>query len=85
MSPDDLQVQLSDMHSKGTSLSCAVVAAAAATFLDQDCLETLEVMLGHQAWAKTDRFTRLVNALLTAGAQMAIRTPDVDTLLPFPD
>ena len=73
---------LSDQHSKGTSYSCAVVAKDLTDFLDSDDLGALRALFQLEAIGASDRLSRFVDALLTAGARMVVEIPDFNTLVP---
>jgi hypothetical protein len=85
MSPKDLNGMLSDMHSKGTAYSCAVKAVDLRLLLGEEELATL---VGQMEGARSlgdealQRFMRFADGLLTAGAMMALQTPDIETILP---
>lgn len=84
MSPKDLKGMLSDMHSKGTAYSCAVKTVDLRLLLGEEEFATL---VGQMEGARSlgdealQRFMRFVDGLFTAGAMMALQTPDIETIL----
>lgn len=83
----DTQRSLSDMHSKGTAFSSAVRVVGLDEFLSDEEITTIERLLALErqlVGEETGRppISRLLDALLTAGAKMALQIPDIETLFP---
>lgn len=86
-SPEDLRNSLSDMHSKGTTLSCAVHTARLSEFLSEEQLATLGTLLVLETRMIGEaqippQISDLIDGLLAAGARMAQSIPDFNTLVP---
>lgn len=90
LSLSELQNHWSDINSKGTTRSSAVKAERLEELLGEEergtlmALLKLELSMAGADGGGTCAISDLIDALLTAGAKMALRTPGIETLLPAP-